>query len=96
MEEQAGEIQIHDIVLRGSGLTEGPVMEKGNRCIEELQAGGVRNHMQKKSKYKTYRMLRSSKTPRREDRCLLWLKQSESIQANVFLKSPSTNRTVKK
>lgn len=48
MEEQAGEIQIHDIVLQGSGLTEGPVMEKGNRCIEELQADGVRNHMQKK------------------------------------------------
>lgn len=94
--KQGRQIQIHDIVLQGSGLTEGPVMKKENRCTEELQADGVRNHVQKKSKYKIYRMLRSSKKARREDKCLLWLKQSERIQANVFLKSPSTNRTVQK
>lgn len=57
--KQGRQIQIHYIVLQGSGLTEGPVMKK--RCIEELQAEGVRNHEQKRSKYKTYRLLRSNK-----------------------------------
>lgn len=46
--EQGRQIQIYDIILQGSDLTEGPVMKKENRCIEELQADGVRNHVQKK------------------------------------------------
>lgn len=47
--EQGRQVQIHDIVLQGSGLTEGPVMKKEKKCIEELQADGVRNHVQKVS-----------------------------------------------
>lgn len=44
------QIQICAIVLQGSGLTGGPVVKRENKCKKELQADGVRNHVQKKKK----------------------------------------------
>lgn len=46
--KQGRGIQVHDIVLRGSDLTEGPVMKKEHRRVEELQTAWFGNHVQKK------------------------------------------------
>lgn len=82
------QIQKCDIVLQGSGLTGGPVVKRENKCIKDLQADGVRNHVKKKKKnqgkYKTYRMLRRSKKTGKEDNCLLGLKQSKGFGQMSF------------
>lgn len=60
-------------------------MKRENKCINNLQADGVRNHVKKKQgKYKTYRMLRSSKKTGKEDNCHLWLKQSKGFGQMSF------------